>query len=74
MRKTKKQIWFCDVCGKRGTAKYKEGDDIYTVLHLIEDSHRLTSPKCMQSTSHIRVITKNTSKEIVDEIMRRPTA
>lgn len=49
-----KQKWECEKCKKTGEVDYKKGDDVIAVVHLIEDSHKNTSPQCTQPISKIK--------------------
>lgn len=49
------QVWRCEVCGRAGGVPLAPHEDVMSVIHKIEDSHRATSPDCQNPVGNIRV-------------------
>jgi hypothetical protein len=51
----KNQIWFCKCCSTRSSIPYEEGEDAYSVITRLRESHRRLSPNC-EDPSKLRIL------------------
>jgi len=51
-----KQEYFCEKCELKSTVHYYKGEDVISVVHLIEDDHRSRSPDCNCPVTELIVI------------------
>ncbi len=40
------QPWLCERCNKSGAVGVFFGDDVFSIINRIEDSHKKLSPEC----------------------------
>ena len=57
------QPWRCPVCGSQGSVVAAAGEDVLSVIHKIERSHKAAAPSCRASVSELVIEVLETADE-----------
>ncbi len=50
------QSWLCEKCNKSGAVGVFLGDDVFSIINRIEDSHKELSSECNFDVDKVRVV------------------